>query len=117
MDDMHREFFALAAAAQLASDEEFPAAFEKLVDYTHKHFESEGQLMRACGFPAIDEHESEHRRVLGELDYLLARIKTGRLTMARAYTEGLPIWISRHLQTMDSALAACVKSAAAHGWA
>lgn len=109
MDATHREFVDLAAAVLRSSDAEFPALFSDLVEHTRRHFENEGRLMRACRFPATGEHESEHLRVLGELDYLVLRIKTGRLTMARAYSEGLPIWFANHLATMDAALAACLK--------
>lgn len=109
MDATHREFVEMMAAVLRSSDEEFPASFATLVEHCHQHFDNEGRLMRTSGFPAIVEHESEHSRVLGELDYLVARIQTGRLSMARAYSEGLPIWFSHHLATMDSALAACIK--------
>lgn len=110
MDATHREFVEQAAALVGAADSEFSALFAALVEHTRRHFEHEGKLMRACRFPAIGEHESEHLRVLGELTHLAARVKMGRLGMARAYVEGLPIWFANHLATMDSALAACLKS-------
>lgn len=109
MDATHREFVDQAAAALRASDAEFPDRFATLAEHTRLHFENEARLMRACRFPAIGEHESEHLRVLGELNYLQVRVKMGRLTMARAYCEGLPIWFANHLATMDAALAACLK--------
>lgn len=110
MDATHREFVAQAAAIAVAPDSEFPALFAALREHTRKHFEHEGTLMRACRFPATGEHESEHLRILGELAHLSLRIGRGRLTMARAYVEGLPSWFSNHLVTMDAALAACLKS-------
>jgi len=109
MDVTHREFVAQAAALMAAPDAEFPALFTRLLEHTRRHFEHEGKLMRACRFPAIGEHESEHLRILGELSHLAQRIATGRLAMARAYTEGLPIWFANHLATMDAALAGCLK--------
>lgn len=109
MDATHREFVDQVEALERASDAEFPALFAALVEHTRRHFEHEESLMRACRFPAQAEHTDEHRRILAEMDYLARRVADGRLAMARAYSEGVPIWFANHLATMDSALAACLK--------
>jgi hemerythrin-like metal-binding protein len=113
MDATHREFLALAAALAAASREDFPLMFESLHEHTQRHFDNESQLMRACRFPAIAEHESEHRRVLGELDRIRRGLDEGRTIFARAYVaQGLPEWFATHLATMDAALAACLRHSA-----
>jgi len=109
MDTTHREFVALADALLSAGDDEFAELFARLHEHTRLHFEHEGKLMKACRFPAIGEHNSEHLRVLGELAHFARGVKAGRLSAARQYVKGLPDWFSSHLATMDSALAACLK--------
>lgn len=110
MDCVHREFLALARETLQAGSEDFPLLFEVLRDHTRQHFAHEGELMRAAGFPAIAEHESEHQRVLGDLDRLLRGIDEGRSALARHYVrEGLPAWFELHAATMDAALAACLR--------
>ena len=109
MDATHREFIALADALVAASDDEFPALFLQLEDHTRRHFEHEGKLMKACRFPAIGEHNSEHLRVLGELAHFVRGVKAGRLGMARSYVKALPDWFNTHAATMDAALAGCLK--------
>ena len=109
MDATHQEFVALADALQAAGDDEFPQLFARLHEHTRQHFEHEGKLMKACRFPAIGEHNSEHLRVLGELAHFARGVAAGRLGSARAYAKGLPDWFGSHLATMDSALAACLK--------
>jgi len=109
MDATHREFIAAADALLAASDEAFPALFAHLHEHTRLHFEHEGKLMKACRFPAIGEHNSEHLRVLGELAHFARGVAAGRLGTARAYVKALPEWFNSHLATMDSALAACLK--------
>ena len=110
MDATHREFVALAVAAALAGAEDFPLLFDTLFEHTRRHFDNESELMRNCRFPATGEHESEHRRVLGELAHMRRGIEEGRLSFARAYVkQGLPDWFANHLATMDAALAACLK--------
>jgi hemerythrin-like metal-binding protein len=107
MDDTHREFVQLANAVATAGDDDFVTHFDALVEHTRHHFENEGRLMRACRFPAIGEHENEHRRVLGELAAMRSAAMRGRLSIARAYIgQGVPDWFRNHLATMDSALAA-----------
>lgn len=109
MDATHREFVELADALQAASDDEFPGLFAELREHTRLHFEHEGKLMKACRFPAIGEHNSEHLRVLGELAHFARSVAAGRLAAARSYAKGLPAWFGTHLATMDSALAAKLK--------
>ena len=110
MDPMHREFVALAGELRIAGDEDFVVLFDSLLDHVQRHFDNESRLMRECAFPAVTEHEGEHRRVLGELARLRAGIDKGRLAFARAYVrEGLGPWFEQHLATMDVALAGCLK--------
>jgi hemerythrin len=111
MDATHREFVAMADALLVASDEAFPALFAELHEHTRRHFEHEGKLMKACRFPAIGEHNSEHLRVLGELAHFARGVAAGRLGMARDYARNLPTWFATHLATMDAALAGCLKRA------
>ena len=112
MDATHREFAALARELALASVADFPRLFDALADHTQRHFDSESALMRRCGFPAIAEHEGEHRRVLGEMAQMRRSLAAGRTAMAREYVaNGLPAWFALHLATMDAALAACLRRA------
>ena len=111
MDDTHREFVAQLAALIAASDAEFPALFQALIDHTRIHFTEEGRLMRSSKYRGLPEHESEHHRVLGELMQLNRSLKRGRILLVRAYVrEGLPEWFGSHLAMMDSALAMHLKN-------
>jgi hemerythrin-like metal-binding protein len=111
MDATHEDFVRELAALTKASDEDFPTRFHALGLHTRAHFENEGHLMRTCRFPAIGEHESDHQRILGELAQIGRGVAKGRLGLARAYVAvGLPDWFHKHLITMDSALAACLKA-------
>ncbi len=105
MDQTHQEFLLQLAALIAASDAEFPALFQELINHTRRHFTEEGQLMRESKYKGLPEHESEHHRVLGELLQLNRSLKRGRLQLVRAYVrEGLPEWFESHLAMMDSAL-------------
>jgi len=110
MDNTHREFITQVAALNAAGSAEFPALFQALINHTREHFTAEGHLMRTSKYAGIPEHESEHHRVLGELQQLNRSLKRGHLPLVRAYVkEGLPEWFDTHLAMMDAALVAHLK--------
>lgn len=112
MDATHAAFLGLLATAQAADDAALLPAFSELVEHTRRHFDDEAKLMRACRFSAAGEHESEHRRVLGEMSFFLLKLRQGRRAAARAWlSEGAADWFRSHLATMDSALAAQCRQA------
>lgn len=105
MDSVHREFIEQVAALIAAGNAEFPALFQALVNHTAAHFKAEGVLMRTAKYRGLPEHESEHHRILGELQQLNRSLKRGHLPLVRAYVkEGLPEWFDTHLAMMDAAL-------------
>ena len=107
MDATHAEFIDLLNRLDAAANSLFPALFNRLVEHTRTHFENEEARMLLCRFPAINEHTSEHRRVLGELNRIQKRVDRGLISFGRMYVrEGLPEWFRLHAATMDSALAA-----------
>lgn len=111
MDDTHREFVTLLNQLDTASKSDFIPLFAQLLEHTQTHFDTEEAWMKTCGFSAIREHISEHKRVLGELQRFNSRVAKGNIMMGRAYVQNqLPSWFESHAQTMDSALAACMKA-------
>lgn len=110
MDATHRAFVAQVAALNAAGAAEFPALFQELVNHTREHFIAEGKLMRDTQYRGLPEHESDHHRVLGELQQLNRSLKRGHLPLVRAYVkEGLMEWFDTHVAMMDAALAMHLK--------
>lgn len=111
MDATHREFVRLVNQLGAADKTEFAALLADLHAHTQVHFEQERQWMRESGFPAIREHLDEHQRILGELSRFAERASSGAVMMGKAYvTQQLPQWFELHARTMDSALAAHLKT-------
>ncbi|MDO8350511.1 MAG: hemerythrin family protein [Gallionella sp.] len=110
LDHAHQEFIGQVATLIKASDAEFPALFQALINHTRDHFMTEGQLMRESQYPGLAMHEGEHHRVLGELQQLNRTLKRGRMPLVRAFVkQGLPEWFDNHLSMMDAALVAYLK--------
>jgi hemerythrin len=112
MDETHVEFIELVNALGNAKEKAgFITLFSKLVKHTEAHFGSESELMEKTDFPAIREHNDEHQRLLGELHRFALKVNLGSIIVARAYVqERLPDWFKLHAASMDSALAAHIKS-------
>jgi hemerythrin len=112
MDQTHREFVALLGRAQVAPDGELLPILDELLAHTRSHFAHETEMMAACALGSRNEHEAEHRRVLGELEQMRSRAEKGRLLFVRAYlVDGAPDWFRNHLATMDADLAGKYKQA------
>ena len=105
MDDTHREFVDLLAAAEAADDEALPAAWRELVAHTEGHFGQEDAWMLATGFSSANCHTVQHKVVLQVLREGAARADRGDLEPARQMVRELAIWFPQHAQTMDAALA------------
>ncbi len=113
MDATHLEFIDLVNQLDIIDKSGFKPLFAQLLEHTEQHFESEKQLMQQTHFPASQEHQGEHLRILGDLQRMTRTLQNGSLLMARAYVrEMLPGWFNLHAITMDSALAAHIKSCA-----
>lgn len=111
IDADHAVFIDLVNQLDKANDVDFPGLFQCLYDHTEEHFERENRLMMQFGFPAETEHKGEHQRVLGEFKQFKTRIDKGLIPFGRAFIkERLPQWFVLHVTTMDSALAAHIKS-------
>lgn len=114
MDDTHIEFVNLVNDIDKAEGEEFIRLFDALVDHTRAHFDRENKLMVESEFPALAEHRGEHERIIGELEKFAQRVHRGLIPFGRSYLrETLSQWFPLHAVTMDSALAAHLKS---HGF-
>jgi hemerythrin len=111
MDNAHIEFVELINHLMFASNDEFAHLYDALIEHTLRHFEYEDRLMIETRFPATAEHRDEHLRVLGELSLFNKRVRSGLVAFGRNYIRGrMAEWFMLHAATMDSALAAHVKT-------
>ena len=111
MDDTHIEFVDIINRMEGARDLEFVRLYDRLLEHTRAHFDSENRLMIEHSFPATAEHQGDHQRVLGEMTRFSRSVHKGLIAFGRNYVHSsLVTWFPIHAVTMDSALAAHVKS-------
>ncbi len=113
MDATHREFVALVAVLQRASDAELPAVLDDFVTHTEAHFAQELGWMQASGFPPLHCHRTEHDEVMAVVADVRRHVAAGDLALGRALARELVPWFETHAATMDTALASWLKQT---GW-
>jgi hemerythrin len=111
IDNDHDEFVSLLNRLDAADNKDFPTLFQQLYEHTEQHFDRENQLMQQFSFPGINDHKAEHQRVLGEFKQFKSRVDKGLIAFGRSFVKDrLPQWLGLHVTTMDSALAAHIKT-------
>lgn len=105
IDADHQKADDLLQQLNHARGDEFVRLFIELDEHLQAHFARENTLMTIFSYPAMDEHRSEHTRILSELVRFRERVSQGRTRFAKAYVnDQLPDWLALHISTMDAAL-------------
>ncbi|MBI1175131.1 MAG: bacteriohemerythrin [Sideroxydans sp.] len=105
MDSAHHEFVNLLERLNSAPEKDLPALFAKLVEHTAQHFAQEERWMAESGFPPIELHRDEHRRVLDILHEALQQVQAGDMASGKTLAREMLAWFEQHAASMDLALA------------
>jgi hemerythrin-like metal-binding protein len=105
MDKPHREFVDLLACAQQADDTQLKACWKAVIEHAQKHFGREDEWMRQSHFANADNHSLQHRVVLNVMREGLAMAQAGQLAPLREMANELAVWFTKHIQSLDAALA------------
>jgi len=86
-------------------------ALDFLVDYTATHFRDEEARLAAIDYPALSEHQSEHAKLLEQVQEFRAAYH-GEPTAAHAnqLANFLVEWIVRHINETDRQYVAAMKA-------
>ena len=104
IDEAHRALLDMINALLDGEDGDIVRGMAPLVDMLERDFREEELQMEQVDYPGIRTHREQHARVLATLH----RIAPGYVAASRAGLILLPQWLSVHLSTFDSALAAAV---------
>lgn len=113
MDSYHKEFVEIYNSLLDDSAESYKNVLMKLFEQSKRHFCAEETLMDKYNYPRSKEHQDEHNKVLGEMEYFLSKSnsKMGQMLIKSYYKEKLTSWFDLHLISMDSDLSSFLKSA------
>jgi hemerythrin len=111
MDELHHAFFAVLEELEAASDNDFPARFDSLVDGIERDFAAEEKWMGEIKYGALQSHVEQHARVLSALHHAQSGVMAGDIAQGREAIELLSQWFVFHITTMDNALARAIQLA------
>ncbi|WP_061958638.1 bacteriohemerythrin [Cupriavidus pauculus] len=108
MDDVHKEFYALALKLVTCSDASAAEAIEQFEKHAISHFGQEDEWMRSTNFPPRDCHVEEHAAVLKSIAEVKQAVAEGKADAAIVRHIGMALfdWFPGHADYLDSALAA-----------
>ena len=90
------------ASIRGASREQVSELLNRLMEFWQLHFSSEEQLMEQYGFPGLEAHRAEHRRMLAHLLEHVDWIQRGEAMPVAALLAFLRAWFLEHLGAEDS---------------
>ena len=81
-----------------------------LGDYARDHFAFEEDLLRRAGYPALEEHQVQHRAFAVRLEALQAELTGTKLGLSLEVLDFLRTWLTDHILGHDHRYAAHLKS-------
>lgn len=82
--------------------EQLHRQLERLVEFTGMHFDCEERLLERHGFPEVDAHRLEHRRLLHEIREAVDRAASGGVDDLYAVVNLMRSSFADHMEGPDS---------------
>lgn len=107
IDEQHRELVRLVnrlngAIKNKEGDEVTQRLYGELLQFAEFHFASEHRLMVQCGYPDMEQHDSEHAHLVDEAVHFKARLTQGGDLLA---LQSIKDWLLNHIHYADKPLA------------
>jgi len=111
MDEEHKKLFEFAqdfhdAQSADSNREAVIKLFDRLLDYTTRHFRNEEEIMHRLGYAGLESHVNEHRRLTHEVMELY---KNKMSIFSENMDEFLLSWLTNHILNVDRDLADFLK--------
>ncbi|MCE9570824.1 MAG: bacteriohemerythrin [Rhodocyclales bacterium] len=111
LDEQHKAIFRWLAELDSAAAQErtlFGAyAITRLKNYTRSHFAAEEALLKATGYPGLEEHMAEHETFRARLAEL--HLKSIGEDISADTVKFLTDWLTNHIARSDMAYAPYLK--------
>jgi hemerythrin-like metal-binding protein len=84
---------------------------QELAAYTRNHFEAEEIAMRSAGYPGLEEHIIEHRKLTGKMTAYFAEYDANSSTIDVDLLMFLGQWLQDHILICDRQYGAALNAA------
>ena len=106
IDEEHKYLFSLMESASRAISEGNTGSvltiFHELTDYIDVHFGHEEEVMRAMGYPDLDDHRSEHAKLAQKAFSVINNLRMkDTITRGSEFTTFLGDWLTNHIMVSD----------------
>lgn len=106
IDDQHKIFVNLLndlyeAQSRSASQHLIDDALNKLVDYTHYHFNTEENLFKQYNYPLAEEHLEEHSSFVAKITAFQSSAQKNDLLLTLKAIDYLKDWTINHILGTD----------------
>ena len=85
-----------------ASRAELEIRLTRLIQGFQSHFQSEEGLMRVNGFPGLERHSTEHRRLIGQISELRNDLESGVVKLCETLAGFVRLWTEQHITGPDA---------------
>jgi hemerythrin-like metal-binding protein len=85
---------------------------DELIRYTESHFKYEEGMLRQRQYSNLAAHQTEHKKLTGQVVELRERFRSARLTMSVEVMQFLKNWLANHILVHDQAYARELNAAA-----
>lgn len=118
LDNDHKELIRIInqLGADYQDEERRVAVRQSLIAlrrYAEYHFAREENVMMACGYPELEEHQGEHRNFVQRIQELTRRFDADPEAMAEVVNEDLlsflRAWLGHHIMIEDKAYGPHIK--------
>ncbi|MCF7936779.1 MAG: bacteriohemerythrin [Synergistales bacterium] len=105
--DLVNDLGELAMSGEAPDEQEFSAAIDAMVDYTHVHFRDEEELMASSGLDPrhIRAHHEQHQAFIDEATVFSTKRETLATSEAKELLQYLVDWLAYHILGIDQSMA------------
>ena len=88
-----------------ASRAELEIRLTRLIQGFQSHFQSEEGLMRVNGFPGLERHSAEHRKLIRQIRELRDDLESGVVKLCETLAGFVRLWTEQHITGPDACFA------------
>ena len=85
-----------------ASRAELEIRLTRLIQGFQSHFQFEEGLMRVNGFPGLERHSAEHRKLIGQICELRDDLESGVVKLCETLAGFVRLWTEQHITGPDA---------------
>jgi hemerythrin-like metal-binding protein len=114
IDEQHRELVDIindlhGAMLRREAREALAEIFERLAEYTERHFAHEEMLFDQFGYEGASAHKTQHSMLIAKVNELRGQFESGRVTVTMEVMEFLRDWLRNHIAVSDRRYAPFLK--------